>query len=78
MCRQRPVLQSLGHIAAEDHQLNGTDISLGDLHLSPTIACFTLPDEGAALLREFPALQGRWQAVSGRHSLLQADPFAAL
>ena len=74
----RPVLESLDQIAGEGYQLDGTDISLADLHLAPMMAYFTMADEGAAMLREFPALDRWWQAVSDRTSLLQTDPFAPL
>jgi len=71
----RPVLQSLDMIAAEGHQLNGADITLADLHLSPMIGYFVMVPEGAAMLKEFPALDLWWQQVLDRPSLLQTDPF---
>lgn len=72
----RPVLQSLDRIAAEGYQLDGTDISLADLHLAPMMAYFTMADAGTEMLREYPALLRWWQGVSDRTSLLQTDPFA--
>jgi glutathione S-transferase len=71
----RPVLESLDMIAAEGHQLNGADITLADLHLSPMVGCFAMAPEGAAMLKEFPALHQWWQQVLDRPSLLQTDPF---
>jgi glutathione S-transferase len=71
-----PVLQSLDAVAAEGLQLNGTDITLADLHLAPMIAYFTMATQGAEMLKAFPNLQRWWHSVADRPSLLQTDPFA--
>ncbi len=71
----RLVLESLDMIAAEGYQLNGADITLADLHLSPMVGYFAMAPEGAAMLKEFPALHQWWQQVLDRPSLLQTDPF---
>ena len=70
-------LRALDTIADEGHQLDGTDITLADLHLAPMMAYFVMAEPGAELLRDYPALARWWEAVEDRPSLLQTDPFKA-
>lgn len=71
-----PVLTTLDGIAQEGLQLNGSDISLADIHLAPMIAYFTMVPEAAKLLAQFPALSAWWSTLQNRSSLAGTDPFS--
>ncbi|MGJ8618668.1 MAG: glutathione S-transferase family protein [Sulfitobacter sp.] len=75
--KARPVLQTLDAIAKEGLQLDGRDISLADIHLSPMIAYFTKVPAGRATLDTYPALSKWWGQLRERPSLMETDPFAA-
>ena len=74
--RSRPVLQTLDLIAEEGLQLNGKDVSLSDIHLSPMIAYFAEVPQAADLLSKYPALSAWWAQLCNRPSLIATDPFA--
>ncbi|MGJ5620969.1 glutathione binding-like protein [Sulfitobacter sp. MF3-043] len=62
-------------IAAEGLQLNGNDISLADIHLSPMIAYFAKVPKAADLLSKHPTLSAWWAQLCNRPSLTATDPF---
>lgn len=76
--RSEPVLGALEAIADQGVILAGTALTLADCHLAPMIDYFQRSDQGAQMLRRYPALS-RWCAdVSGHPSLVATEPdFAA-
>ena len=62
----RTVLGALETIALEGLVLNGSAVTLADLHLVPMIDYFRLAPDGNALLQAHPALLSWWTSIAQR------------
>lgn len=62
----RTVLGALETIAMEGLVLNGSAVTLADLHLAPMIDYFRMAPEGDMLLQSHPALASWWAAIAQR------------
>jgi glutathione S-transferase len=63
------VLATLDAIAAEGRVLDGSGVTLADLHLAPMVAAVAQAPAGADLLARHPALDRWWSWMSQRPSL---------
>ncbi|MDU9004140.1 glutathione S-transferase domain-containing protein [Sedimentitalea todarodis] len=62
--RAKTVLSGLETIAREGLVLDGTNLTLADLHLAPMIGFFNAAPEGAAALGRYPALLRWFDAIA--------------
>lgn len=66
-------LRALSDLLGAQTWLAGATLSLADLHLAPVFGYFTQMPE-ASLLAETPNLQGWWERIKGRDSVVQTSP----
>lgn len=67
-------LDALERVAVEGRILDGSRLTLADLHLAAMMEAFVAAPEGAALLRAYPALSQWWGWVRTRPSLTATAP----
>ncbi len=68
------ILDALNRLSGDEGILNGTVITLADLHLAPMIAYFTQAPRATAMVEQRPGLSAWWQAIQARNSLIDSDP----
>lgn len=69
------ILAALELLLKEDGYATGADLSLADTHLAPMIDYFTMAEEGADMLRNYPKLNGWWSRIKNRSSILETRPY---
>ncbi|EHK58024.1 glutathione S-transferase family protein [Allomesorhizobium alhagi] len=74
LTRSRKVLAALESIAGGGDFLVGDRLTLADVHLGAMTAYFTVADEGAAALGDYPKLSAWWVAFRNGKSLAETDP----
>lgn len=72
--RSGAALSVLERIAEDGLQLQGTALTLADVHLAPMMAYFLRVPEAAAALARYPALTLWWRVMGSRAALISTDP----
>jgi len=71
--KARLFLGALSNLLGAEKWLSGPEPSLADFHAAPMFGLFAEAPEGAALIREFPAIQAWWERSKVRPSVLAAS-----
>lgn len=74
LTRARVVLGALEAVAQEGLVLTGDDLTLADLMLAPMLVCFARVPDGAAVLADYPALEGWLDRMRARPHLRESTP----